>query len=173
MIPTPREASPDFVISRTFDAPRERVFEVWTRQEHLMRWFGPKGFTMPVANLDFRPGGSFLYCLRSPEGIEMWGKFTYREIVPPERLVFFSQFSDAQGGLARHPLSPDWPQRMLATVTFADEGNGKTTVTVRSSTYEATGVEQKTFEAGRDSMRIGWGGTFDQLAAYLGETEQA
>ena len=70
-----------FVISRTFDAPRKKVWQAWTERERLMQWFGPKGFTMPVAKVDFRPGGTCHSCLRSPEGHEMWGKFIYREIV--------------------------------------------------------------------------------------------
>src|SRR5438105_2667213 len=137
----------EFVISRTFDAPRDRLFKAWTEREHLMRWFGPKGFTMPVARLDLRPGGVFLYCLRSPEGQEMWGKFVYREVVPPQRLVCVNSFSDQAGGLTRHPFSPTWPLEMLSTVTFAEQ-EGRTTVTVRWAPINATEAEQKTFESG-------------------------
>ncbi len=61
----------------------------------------------------------------------MWGKFIFREIVPQERLVFVVAFSDAEGGLTRHPMSPDWPLTMLSTVTFAETGTGKTIVTVQ------------------------------------------
>ena len=61
----------EFVISRTFDAPRDLVWKAWTERERLMQWFGPKGFTMPIAKLDFRPGGMLHYCLRSADGKEM------------------------------------------------------------------------------------------------------
>jgi uncharacterized protein YndB with AHSA1/START domain len=74
-----------------------------------MQWFGPKGFKMPGAKIDFRPGGTFHYCMEAPNGEEMWGKFVYREIVAPERIVFVSSFSDEDGEVTRHPLSPDWP----------------------------------------------------------------
>jgi uncharacterized protein YndB with AHSA1/START domain len=158
----------EFVISREFDAPRERVWTAWTERDQLMQWFGPKGFTMSHAALDFRPGGVFHYGLRAPDGTAVWGKFTYREIVPPRRLVWVNAFSDEKGGLGRHPFAPEWPQQMLTTVTF-DERDGRTTVTIRWSTLDATPAEQKVFDAGHDSMRMGWTGTFEQLEAHLGK----
>src|SRR3954470_10311185 len=78
---------PEFVISRVFAAPRERVYAAHTEAGQLKQWFGPKGFTMPRCNLDLRPGGIFHYCLKTPDGQEMWGKWTFREIAKPERLV--------------------------------------------------------------------------------------
>ncbi|HEV2720221.1 MAG TPA: SRPBCC domain-containing protein, partial [Thermoanaerobaculia bacterium] len=68
-----------FVISRTFDAPRELVWKAWTETDRLMQWFGPKGFKMFQAKNDLRPGGTFLYALRGPDGMELWGKWVYRE----------------------------------------------------------------------------------------------
>jgi uncharacterized protein YndB with AHSA1/START domain len=160
---TPGEA---FVISRVFDAPRDLVFKAWTERERLVKWWGPKGFVVEQANLDLRPGGKFHYCMRMPDGGEMWGMFRYREILPPQRLVWVNSFSDPQGNLTRHPMSPDWPRDMLTTVTFA-EHEGRTTVMVQFAPIDATADENKIFDSGRDSMRGGWGGTFEQLAAYL------
>jgi len=156
----------EFVISRAFDAPRDKVWKAWTDREQLMQWFGPKGFTMTTAKLDFRPGGTFHYCLRSSDGKEMWGKFVYREIVAPERIVLVNSFSDEKGNLTRHPSSPTWPMEMLTTTTFTEE-KGKTTVTVRWIPLNPTDDERKTFEAARDGMRQGWTGTFDHLSDYL------
>jgi uncharacterized protein YndB with AHSA1/START domain len=156
----------EFVISRTFDAPRNVVWKAWTERDQLMQWFGPKGFTMSAAKLDFRPGGMFHYCLRSADGKEMWGKFVYREIVAPERIVLVNSFSDEKGSLTRHPASPTWPSEMLTTATFTEE-KGKTTVTVRWIPINPTDDERKTFDGARDGMRQGWTGTFDQLADYL------
>ena len=155
-----------FVISRTFDAPRKKVWQAWTERERLMQWFGPKGFTMPVAKMDFRPGGTCHSCLRSPEGHEMWGKFIYREIVAPERLVYVQHFSDREGGITRHPLSPTWPLQMLTTVTFAEQ-NAKTLLTVHWLPLNPTDEERKTFDSAHEGMKHGWGGTFEQLAEYL------
>ena len=159
-------AGRQFVISRVFDAPRETVWKAWTEREHLMQWFGPKGFKMTTANLDLRPGGTFHYGMRSPDGHEMWGKFVYREIVAPERIVLVNSFSDAAGGLTRHPMSPTWPLEMLSATTFT-EHEGKTAMTLKWSPLNATEEERKTFEAALKGMEQGWGGTLDQLTEYL------
>jgi uncharacterized protein YndB with AHSA1/START domain len=158
--------STDFVISRTFDAPRDLVWQTHTDCNHLKHWWGPKGFTVFSCKIDLRPGGIFHYGLRSPSGQDMWGKFVYREIVAPERLVFIVSFADEKGNAVRHPMSPTWPLETLSTLTFAEK-DGKTTLTVRWTPHAATQIERDTFDAGHDSMRQGWGGTMDQLAEYL------
>jgi uncharacterized protein YndB with AHSA1/START domain len=155
-----------FTTSRTFDAPRKTLWEAWTDREKLMQWFGPKGFTMAQAKLDFRPGGTFHYCLRSPDGKEMWGKFVYREIVAPERIVLINSFSDEKGGLTRHPMSPKWPLEMLSTTTLAEAG-GRTTMTIEWMPWNATAEENQVVDGAREGMKAGWTGTFDQLADYL------
>jgi uncharacterized protein YndB with AHSA1/START domain len=117
--------------------------------------------------VDLRPGGLMHYCLRMPDGGEMWGKFVYREIVKPERLVWINSFSDKDGGTTVHPMSPDWPREMLTRVTFEEQG-GKTRVTVQWTPVDtSTEIQRKTFEDGRDSMQQGWTGTFEQLEQYL------
>lgn len=100
-------AENEFVITRTFDAPRDLVWKAHTEPERLKQWWGPKGFTMLSCKVDLRPGGLFHYGMRSPDGQVMWGKFIYREIVKPERLVFIVSFSDEKGGTTRHPLAPN------------------------------------------------------------------
>jgi len=155
-----------FTISRAFNVSRERLWKAWTEREQLMQWFGPKGFTMAIANLDFRPGGTFHYCLQSADGQRMWGKFVYREIVAPERIVLVNSFSDEKGGIARHPMSPTWPLETLSTFRLSEQ-DGKTTSTVEWTPLHATADEQKTFDSSHEGMKAGWGGTFDQLAAYL------
>lgn len=159
----------DFTITRTFNAPREQVWRAWTEREQLMQWFGPKGFTMSHATLDLRPGGMFHYGLRSANGQMMWGKWTFREIVAPKKLVLISAFSDANGGLTSAPMIDNWPLETLSTTTF-EEHNGKTTITLRWAPLNATEVQYQTFAKMHDSMRQGWGGTFEQLGAYLGKT---
>ncbi len=158
--------SKPFVISRTFDAPRDRVWKAWTERERLMRWFSPKGFSMTSAKLDLRPGGMLHYCLRSPEGKEMWGKFVYRVIDAPERIVLVNSFSDEKGGITRHPFSATWPLEMLTTTTLVEHG-GKTTVTIEWMPLNPREEERKTFDSAHEGMKQGWTGTFDQLADYL------
>jgi uncharacterized protein YndB with AHSA1/START domain len=161
-------AAEEFVITREFDAPRDLVFKAWTEPERLARWWGPKGFTLNVAKVDLRPGGMFHYGMVGPDGSEMWGKFIYREIAPPERMVFIVSFSDESGGTTRHPMAPAWPLQMINTLTLT-ERDGKTMITLRGCAYEATEEERATYKAGHKSMQGGFTGTFDQLAAYLAE----
>jgi uncharacterized protein YndB with AHSA1/START domain len=161
--------SPDFVISRVFDAPRERVWKAWTDPQALAQWWGPKGSQIRVIKLDVQPGGIFHYAMAFQPGRDMFGRFIYREIAPPERLVFVNSFSDAEGGITRAPfpqLGNTWPLEVLNNLTFTEQ-DGKTTVTLRGGPINATEEERKTFASMFDSMRQGFGGTFDQLAAYL------
>jgi uncharacterized protein YndB with AHSA1/START domain len=156
-----------FTITRVVDAPRDKVWRAWTEVEHLRQWWGPKGFAVTHCKVDLRPGGIMHYCLRMPDGGEMWGKFVYREIAKPERLVWINSFSDKDGGTTVHPMSPDWPREMLTKVTFEAQG-GKTKVTVQWVPVDAsTDIERKAFDEGRDSMKQGWSGTFEQLESYL------
>jgi uncharacterized glyoxalase superfamily protein PhnB/uncharacterized protein YndB with AHSA1/START domain len=122
------EAEP-FVISRTFDVSRDMLWKCCTDPERMRPWWGPKGVTIIASKMDLRPGGTYHYAMRTPDGKQMWGRLAYREITPPERLVFANAFSDEQGGLTRHPLSPSWPIEMLSTFSFVDNG-GNTTFTV-------------------------------------------
>jgi uncharacterized protein YndB with AHSA1/START domain len=154
-----------FIISRTFNAPRDLVWKAWTEREH-MQWWGPKGVSIHHAKLDLRPGGTFHYGMKTPEGREMWGKWVIREIVKPERLVFVNSFSDADGGLTRHPMSPHWPLELLSTVTFVAQGD-KTLLTIQWLPLNATDIERKTFDEGHESMKNGWGGTLDRLTEHL------
>ena len=162
-------ASPDFVLTRVFDAPRDLVWKAFTNAERMKHWWGPEGFTVIVSKMDLRPGGTYHYGMQPLSGgAVMWGSCVYREIVEPERLVCINSFSDEAGGVARHPMSPTWPLQMLSTLTFEDL-DGKTSFTVRWSAYRATEDERKTFDSSHDSMQMGWNGTLDQLAAYLAQ----
>ena len=96
----------------------------------------------------------------------MWGKFTYREIVVPERIVLVNSFSNASGEVTRHPLSPTWPLETLST-TELSEREGKTTLTITWRPLNPTEEERRTFDGAHDGMRQGWAGTMGQLAAYL------
>jgi uncharacterized protein YndB with AHSA1/START domain len=162
----PLHQSTEFVITRAFDAPREFVWRAWTEPDRMRRWWGPKGFTVPACNMDLRPGGLLHYGLRSPDGHEMWGRFVYREVTPPERLVAINSFSDADAGITRHPMSDTWPLELLSTFEFAEQGD-RTVLTVRWLPWNSSDAERATFDGAHEGMRQGWGGTLDQLAEYL------
>ena len=91
------QKSESLTITRIFNAPRERVWRAWTEPEMLKKWWGPKGYTAPVAEIDLRVGGKYHACMRSPDGKDIWSIGTVKEIVRPERLVITDSFSDPEG----------------------------------------------------------------------------
>jgi uncharacterized protein YndB with AHSA1/START domain len=157
-----RTKTRDLVIERVFDAPRELVWKAWTEPERMMQWFGPKTFTAPVVKIDLRVGGKSLICMRSPDGQDYWSTGTYREIVPPEKLVVTDSFADENGNVVpatHYGMGEHVPLEMLITVTFEDLGNGKTKMTLRHE-----GMPADMIEGGADQ---GWNESFDKLAALL------
>ena len=151
----------DLALTRVFAAPRELVFRAWTEPERLKRWWGPRGYTVPYCEIDLREGGVFLFCMRSPEGRDFWGRGVFREIVVPERIVFAMSFADAEGNAVpgtHYGMSPEWPLETLLTVAFEEEA-GKTRVTLRYG-----GVPPGT---DGDGTRQGWAEMLDALAEYL------
>lgn len=162
----------EFVITRVFEAPRELLWEVYSKAEHLAKWWGPQGLKMAELKLDFRPGGLFHYCMETPDGFKMWGRFVYQEIDAPERVSFIVSFSDEAGGITSHPMSPTWPKEVLSVVTFFEVAPGKTALIMSGVPVNATEEEKKTFDAGRSSMDQGFKGTLDQLEAYLAEVQK-
>jgi uncharacterized protein YndB with AHSA1/START domain len=161
-----------FTISRVLNAPRVTVWKAWTEAERLAQWWGPKGCKLRVVKLDLRPGGIFHYAMEFQPGHPMYGRFIYREIAAPERLVFVTSFSDENGGITRPPfpqIRDTFPLEILNTVMFA-EADGKTTLTLRGGPINPTEAEMQTYAGMFDSMRQGFGGTFDQLDAYLAQS---
>jgi uncharacterized protein YndB with AHSA1/START domain len=112
-------ADREIVATRVFDAPRELVFKMWTDPEHIVQWWGPKGFTTTTYSTDVRPGGIWRFVMHGPDGVDYQNKITFLEIVKPERLVY------------RHGGDKDVePVNFETTVTF-DEQDGKTSLTVQ------------------------------------------
>lgn len=159
--------SPDFVISRVLDAPRDLVWQCFTQPERMKEWWGPKGFTVIASKMDLRVGGIYHYGLKAPDGNVMWGKFVFREIAPPQRMVFINSFSDEAGGITRHPGHESWPLELLSTFTFDEQLGAKTKFTVRWAAHNASESERKTFDTSHDGMTQGWSGTMERLEAYL------
>jgi uncharacterized protein YndB with AHSA1/START domain len=139
----------EIVISRVFDAPRDLVFEAMTSPEHLPHWYGPRGWSLPLCEIDLRPGGSWHYVMRGPDGSEMGLRGVYREILPPERLVTTESFDD-------------YPGESVNTLVLSEE-NGKTTVTA-TVRYESKEIRDAVRESG---MEGGAAETYDRLGEYL------
>src|SRR6266403_1138213 len=138
-------AEKTLVIKRTFDAPRDLLWKVWSDPVQAKNWWGPEGFTAPVVELDLRPGGKWLAMMRAPDGKELWQHGVYREIVPPEKINFTFIWDE-------HP-----EHEMLITITFAARGN-KTDMVFRQGVF--TSVEDRNGHEG------GWNQSFDRFAAY-------
>ncbi len=155
-----------FVITRVFDAPRDLVWKAWAEPERLQQWWGPKGCKIRIAALEFRPGGLFHYVMEYSTGATMWGRFFYREISKPERIVWLNSFSNETGGITRAPFSPLIPLEIQNTVTLAGQG-GKTEITLRARPHGATEEECAFFDGFHGSLQQGYGGTMDQLEEYL------
>ena len=150
-------------IIRIFNARRERVWKAWTDPEDIKRWWGPKDFSAPIAQIDFRVGGKYLLAMRSPDGKDFWSTGVYKEIIPMERIVISDSFSDEKGNVVSasyYGMSADFPLEMTAEMTFEDI-DGKTRFTVF---YPDLG---KMSEKDRRDMEQGWNESFDKLEAVF------
>jgi len=142
-------AEHELVVTRIFDAPRLLLFKMWTEPEHLARWWGPRGFTGLSGRMDVRPGGTWTRSMQAPDGSVIRKHGVYREIVPPERLVFTYVTDDPEGN-----PGPE----TLVTVSFVDLG-GKTRLTLHQAPFQAV--------ATRDDHLRGWTGALERFAEYL------
>jgi uncharacterized protein YndB with AHSA1/START domain len=148
-----KPAEREVTITRVFNAPRAQVFEAWTNAKHLARWWGPKGFTNPLCEIDARVGGAIRIHMRSPDGSIYPMKGEFREIVPPERLVFTNIAVDAAGS---HIIEG------LTTVTFVETG-GKTTMTLHTRGRAVVDYAVAYLQG----MEAGWTGSIDKLETWL------
>jgi uncharacterized protein YndB with AHSA1/START domain len=145
-----QDAERTLVITRIFDAPRPLVWRAWTDPDHMVRWFGPKGFSGQVLAMDARVGGSYHFYMRGPQNDDHWLVGQYREILEPERLCYTYAWADAQG-------RPTRPETVL-TLTFEEQGN-KTKFTLHQALFESV--------TARDLHQGGWSSSLERLAEYL------
>ena len=149
------EPSPtrDVNLTRIFDAPPQLVWMAWTDPRHMAQWWGPKGFTNPVCELDVRQGGAIRIHMRAPNGAvhPMTGNF--EEVIPPERLVFTFVARDQDG----NPLLEG-----RTTVTFEDVG-GRTTLTVHARAVGVAPIAPQMLAG----MEMGWTQSLERLAELV------
>ncbi|PYI53825.1 SRPBCC domain-containing protein [Paenibacillus flagellatus] len=153
----------ELTLERVFDAPRELVFKAFSEAEHLKRWWGPRGWTLTVCTVDFRPGGVWHYCMKCMDenqgsfyGMESWGKAVYKEIVEAERIAYVDYFSDAEGNEAAGMPSSD-------IVLLFEEYEGKTKL-VNRATYASPEALKAVLDMG---MEQGITETWDRLDEHL------
>lgn len=150
--------SRDVVAKRVLDAPPEEVWKAWSEPEYLMRWWGPTGFTSPSADVDFREGGTSLVCMRAPAefgGMDLYNTWTYRRIVPHERIEFDFGFTDGD----RVPVDPPpgVPDVVRHVITFAPVDGGRTELTVTEHGYAT--------DEAHDMSKAGLEQCLDKMAA--------
>ncbi len=141
-------------IERIFDAPRQLVWNAWTTPEFIMQWWGPEHFDSPTCKVDLRVGGSYLYCMRGPDGTRHWTAGKYTEIVPIEKIVCVQVFANESGEQidpTEFGFSPNFPKEVFLTTTF-EEVADKTKLTIH---YHVDSAES--LEAMRGvQMKEGW-----------------
>lgn len=161
MTEDPGSSTFDVVVTRIFDAPVDRLWRAWIDPADVRQWWGPHGFTCPLAEMDVRVGGRSLVCMRAPQeygGQDMYGTWTYSKIVPNERMEYTFNFSDAAGNRltpVEAGISPDVPADGRHVVTFKDIGGGRTELTVIEHGYasrEARDMSQAGLEQCLDKM---------------------
>jgi uncharacterized protein YndB with AHSA1/START domain len=155
---TDTQSDLEIVITRVFNAPREMVYKAWTDPIHIAQWWGPKGFTTRVMELDLRPGGRSRYVMVGPDGTEYPGEGVFREIVPFERIVTTDEFGEDYDKAA----NADLPQGMVLTVIFEDL-DGKTKLTLRI--FHPTAEDRRKHE--EMGVIPGWNSSLDCLEEYL------
>jgi uncharacterized protein YndB with AHSA1/START domain len=143
----------EVIITRVFDAPRELVFKTWTEAEHLKQWWGPRGFTNPICEVDLRVGGAWRVVMRFPDGNEHTAHGVYREIVKPERIVFTNIALDKDGNRLLEGLT---------SVTLQDLG-GKTKLTLQTRITGLVPYADRMLEG----MEMGWSQSLERLAESL------
>lgn len=158
----------NFIINRSFEAPIDLLFEMWTDPKHFSEWLPPTGFTMKFLKADVKVGGTIFYCMSGANDMKMYGKVNYLEITKPHRIVYTQIFCDENEKVSRHPMAQTWPETMLTTIQLFKEGDNQTRVKVTWAPYGKTTKEEvETFIAARGGMTQGWTGSFDKLDEYL------
>lgn len=148
----------ELIFERSFDAPKELVFSMFVNPDHVKNWWGPNGWETAIYKMEVKPGGVWHYCMRSRDGQESWGKSIYREVNPPDRLVYVDVFSDEQENeVAGMPV-------MLITIDFSSEGNGSKMIS--RTAFETQEELQNVID-----MQVieGTTQTYDRLENYLKE----
>ncbi len=157
-----------FVINRSFDAPKELLFDMWTNADHLAKWLPPTGLEMEHLRFEVGVGKSSFFKMSDGAGFTLYGRIEYKEVDRPCRLVYTQQFCDENEQPGIHPALPVWPPLMLTTIVLAEEGTDSTRVTVACEPYgESSAEEIKAFVDLRGGMTQGWTGSFDALESLI------
>lgn len=158
----------EFVINRSFSAPIGKVFDMFTKPEHLSKWLPPSGMTMEyISTPQIKAGAENFYKMGNDQ-VTMYGKIKYLEVTPVTHLSYLQSFADKDGNMGRHPALDTWPNYMHTSIKLTDEGDGETRVTITWTPHgDVSPAEIKAFVDLRAGMTMGWTGSFDKLEEYL------
>lgn len=149
------------VIERTFDAPVELIWKMWTQPEHFKKWYGPEGFTVPVAEMDVRVGGRHVFCMEAPDGsMKIWSAGEYIEVVPHRRLVYTDSLTDENGNVvlpSAYGMNDDEHPAMTEVTVLLEDLGGRTRMVVTHA-----GVP-----ANEQGAIAGWEQAFAKMAGHL------
>jgi uncharacterized protein YndB with AHSA1/START domain len=155
----------NMVVTRVFDASVEHVWKAWSDSELVMRWWGPSGFTAPIARMNFREGGTSLVCMRAPKefgGQDLYNTWTYQKIVPTQEIEFIQNFADKEGykvAPAELGLPSEIPFEVRHVITFKALGEKMTELTVTEFGYPSEQIVE--------ISRMGMNQCLDKMAAIL------
>lgn len=153
--------SNNLVLTRIFNAPRQLVWDVWTKPEHIEKWWGPRGFDGTGAKVDLRVGGQWVFPMRYDGGAH-WAMGFYKEITPIERIVFTDSFSDEEGNMKRasdYGMPAEWPESIDITLDLEDLGDRtKQTITCHFDSPEQFALAKEM------QMDLGWNESLDKMA---------
>jgi len=147
------------IIKRVFDLPPDIVWKAWTEPASLKKWWGPQEYTCPFFEVDLKPGGKYLGCMKDATGREIWGTGTYQEIIPQSKIVYTDSFADSNGNIVKSTYygMPEMPVELMVVVQFEDVA-GKTNMTLKHAGLPA--------DMATDCIK-GWESSFDKLETNL------
>lgn len=159
-----------FVIQRSFETDIKTLFSMWVNPDHMAKWMGPTGSEMKFLRTNVKEGGESFYSMTMPDRSVVYGMVNYKQIAPHTLLVYTQNFADKEGQLCKPHFIANYPDRILTTITFAEEDVNQTRLTLKwEIAGNATELERQMFHGMKAGMTGGWTGSFDKLDEVISE----
>lgn len=157
-----------FMITRSFKTDIGSVYHAWIDPVKFVSWLGPAGANMKFLRTSVKEGDFSQWTMTTSDGQTKYGRLDYQTIRPPKSLIYTQNFTDKEGQLTKPFFASTYPDKLLTTVSFVADGKSKTTLSVKWEIVgPATDAERKTFKDLKETMKQGWGESFDKLDALL------
>jgi uncharacterized protein YndB with AHSA1/START domain len=156
-----------FILTRHLEASMDDVFKMWISPTHVVKWQPPTGFNMEIIDGEIKQGARFFYSMANND-FKFYGRSTYLKIEKAKEVSFLQEFCNSKAENSKHPGSPSWPSQWQTTVSFIEEGTGRTKLTLLSEIIGEASIEERSaFVEERAGMAHGWNGSFDRLEDLL------